>query len=481
MLEERAVKVLRHLAIGLTGATLLTGVAALAGPAMANAAVQTGLGYNVTPAQPYLNNPDASDWMGSFVVGGKQVWCVDFEFQAPDSNEQYQQGEPLKTKWGTALDPTVASEISYLLLRYGTTTSADDAAAPAHLLHSWTAAPQNPAQLDPSNDFRHVAYDVNYHYDKLPAGAQQAVQALQADASANHGPWTAALAKPSAAQTIGTAGNWTFDVLNAAGKEVPSVAVTLTATDATFADGRTTAELTTPGDASALTVPVTPTGPNPSVVATLLSPNAVPVADPAVNPIVQTIVTTGGEQQLTTTTTTTAANAPGAVHIAKLDANTKAPIVGASLELTGSSKTGPAVKQDGTPLVGSDGKPIVVTTGIDGTATISGLRTPQDVCVIETVAPPGYDQAFDASNPPTVCGTLTPGATLALTLLNTPNKVPVAIPAGGPPPTLTAMATVLKRPSPAALVGFGGLLLIAALVIGTVAGRRSVRRAIRRR
>jgi hypothetical protein len=465
------VRVLRQLTVGLAGATLLAGVSAVVLPAVAAAAVQTGLGYNVTPAQPYKNNPDASDWTGSYLVGGKQVWCVNFAYQAPDGNEAYQPGQPLKTKWGTALDPTVASEISYLLLRYGDTTSADDAAALAHLLHSWTAAPQDPSQLDPSNDFRHIAYDVNYHLSKLPASAQQAVRTLQADATANHGPWSVTMGKPTGEQVIDTAGDWTVSVLNAAGKGLGSVPVTLTATDATLPGGKSTAALTTPADGSPLVVSVTPTGSNPAVKVSLSSPNASPVAEPAVNVNVQTVVTTGGEQQISTSGTTTAHNAPGTVTVTKLDATTKAPITGADLELTGNDRSSPALDADGGKIVGTDGKPKLLATGTDGTVSFSGLQTPQDVCVVETAPPAGYDQAFNASDPPSVCGTVNPGATLTLTLLNTPNKVPVAIPAGGGPPTLTANATVLNRPDPLALAGFGALLLLGAGVVGGVALR----------
>src|SRR5438270_14094654 len=138
---------LRQLAAGLAGATLLTGVSALVIPATANAAPQTGHGYPV-PAQKYLNNPDPNDWMGSYMVAGKQVWCVNFALKAPEPNEPYQPGQTLQTKWNTALDPTIAAEISFLLLRFGNTSSDDEAAALAHLLHTWTAAPQTPDQLN---------------------------------------------------------------------------------------------------------------------------------------------------------------------------------------------------------------------------------------------------------------------------------------------------------------------------------------------
>jgi prealbumin domain-containing protein len=467
------VTVLRKLTVGLAGATLLAGVSAITLPAAAAAApgVQTGLGYNVTPAQPYRNNPDASDWTGSYLVNGKQVWCVKFAYQAPAGNEQYRAGQPLTTKWGTPLDPTIASEISYLLLRYGNTTSADDAAALAHLLHSWTAAPQNPGQLAPTNDYRTIAYDAAYHLSRLPASAQAAVSALQADAQANHGPWTASVSKPTGPQTIGTAGNWAVSVLNAASRGLSSVPVTVTVTDGTLSGGKTSANLTTPANGSPLVVSVTPTGPNPTVTATLASPNATPVELPAVNPVVQNVVTTGGEQQISASGGTTARNAPGSVHVLKIDANTRSPLPGASLELTGPDKSSPALDADGGKIVGSDGKPQVQTSAADGTVTFGNLQTPQNVCVVETAPPSGYDQAFNASDPPSACGAVTPGGTLSLTLTNTPNKVPVAIPAGGPP-TLTAMATVLNRPDPLALAGFGGLLLLCAGLIGAAALRR---------
>jgi hypothetical protein len=176
------------------------------------------------------------------------------------------------------------------------------------------------------------------------------------------------------------------------------------------------------------------------------------------------------------TQTGTAETPPGKVTVTKTDANTKAPIPGVKLELTGPDKKNPALRSDGQPLTGTDGKPLVLTTGEDGTATADGLHTPQQVCVIETAPPPGYDQAFNPKSPPTVCGNLIAGGTLKLALTNVPNKVPVAIPAGGPPPTLTASSSVLTKPAPAALVAFGGLLVIAAGCVGLVTARRARRR-----
>src|SRR5207245_8678024 len=126
----------------------------------------------------------SSDLIGSYLVGGKQVWCVRFAFLAPDSDEQYKPGEALKTKWGDDLSEEVAANISYLLLKYAKTTSADDAAALAHLLHSWTAAPKTPDQLSPTLDFKHIAYDVDYHFARLPASTKASVRKLLDDAAA---------------------------------------------------------------------------------------------------------------------------------------------------------------------------------------------------------------------------------------------------------------------------------------------------------
>jgi hypothetical protein len=100
------------------------------------------------------------------------------------------------------------------------------------------------------------------------------------------------------------------------------------------------------------------------------------------------------------------------------------------------------------------------------------VHTPQTVCFVEVTPPPGYDQAFDAASPPTVCANVAPGQNVQLTLTNVPNKIPVAIPAGGAPPTMTAMSSVLNRPAPAALIVFGGLLVVAAGGTGLVVARR---------
>ncbi|TDV42224.1 hypothetical protein [Actinophytocola oryzae] len=291
----------RRLRAGLTTGLLVTGLALMGAPS-ASATVQQGIGYATTPAQPYKGNPDSADWLGSYVVNGKQVFCVQFAYVAPDSDELYQPGMALKTKWGTDLPADVAANISYLLLRYGDTKNPDEASALAHLLHTWTASPQNPGQLDPANDFRTIAYDAPAHLAKLPANAQTAVQTLTADATANRGPWTATVVAPNAQQTIGVAGDWGIEVKNASGKGIPNVAVTVDAIDATFPgpDGKpvTTGTVTTT-ETTPLVLKVTPTGSSPKLDIKLASPADVPVVQDAVQVDTQRIISTGGEKQLT--------------------------------------------------------------------------------------------------------------------------------------------------------------------------------------
>ena len=196
----------------------LTGGSLLANPAAALAEPQEGVGHETRPGQPYGGRDRARDWLGSYIVGGKQVWCVQFALTAPDSGEEYRPGDELRTKWGTPLPDDIAANISYLLLRYGDTRSPDEAAALAHLLHSWTAAPRSQADLDPGNDFTRIAYDVDGHYAKLPAGAQQAVEALRAEAAQNRGPWQAELTAPAEEQVIGEPGEWALRVQRADGQ-----------------------------------------------------------------------------------------------------------------------------------------------------------------------------------------------------------------------------------------------------------------------
>jgi hypothetical protein len=302
----------RRLVAGVAVAGLVAGFS-LAGAPVAGAEVQQGHGHETRPAQPYLNNPDPGDWLGSYVVGGKQVWCVQFAHLAPDSNQQYQPGAALKTKWGTDLPPEVAADISYLLLRYAETEDDDEAAALAHLLHSWTAAPRSPADLAPTNDFRHIAYDAPFHHAKLPAGAKTAVDTLTADAAANRGPWTAAVTAPTTPQTIGRPADWAIAVDNAKGTGVADVEVTVNAVDATFTDAATGKQVTTgtvTTTADGITLAVTPTGTSPKIDITLASPAEVPVVQQAVEVDAQRIVSTGGEKELTATGETSASPPP---------------------------------------------------------------------------------------------------------------------------------------------------------------------------
>ncbi|AUS78304.1 hypothetical protein C1701_07910 [Actinoalloteichus sp. AHMU CJ021] len=226
---------LRRVAAGLASASLLAGAALVALPGTAAAAVQEGLGHRTAP-QPYQGKPNDYDWVGSYVWQGEQVWCVQYSYRAPDTEEEYVDGDQLLTKWGDPLSPEISSNISYLLLRYSGTESDHEASALAHLLHSWTAAPRTPADLDPSNGFREIAYDVEFHFDELPPETQEAVEAMKADAEVNRGPWEVSLTAPEGEQVIGQPDSWRVDLLNTAGNGVPDIPVEVTLTDAELAD-----------------------------------------------------------------------------------------------------------------------------------------------------------------------------------------------------------------------------------------------------
>ncbi|WP_188985311.1 MSCRAMM family protein [Saccharopolyspora thermophila] len=449
------------------GTVVLAGGSLLATPGAATADPQEAVGHETRPGQPYGGRERARDWLGSYLVNGQQVWCVQFALTAPDSGEEYQPGDELRTKWGTPIPDDVAANISYLLLRYGTTQSPDEAAALAHLLHSWTAAPRSQADLDPNNDFTRIAYDIEGHYAKLPQAAKQAVERLKAEAAANRGPWDAALTAPEDQQTIGQAADWTLTVRRADDKGVGDVPVKLSVTDAEVEGLGPDGVVTTPSDGSPLVLKVTPTGPNPKITGTLSAPAERPYVRQAVNQpdTTQRVVSTGGEQELSVEAATTAVTAPGAVHVSKVDAESQAGIAGVALRVTAADGS-PALRQDGTPLLGADGQPAVVVTGADGTVTVPDLRTPQEIKLTEVAPARGYEEAFDSANPPSVTGTLEPGTTLELTLTNKPNTptVPIHIPAGDP----------TEPPVPVGLLGLAGLAAVAVAGAGALVLRRRV-------
>jgi hypothetical protein len=463
---------LSKLVAGVTGITMLTiGLAVVAAPtASADEKPSNGGAGVLTPAQPYADKDpkQTQDWLGQYLVKGKAVYCVKWEFNAPGPDTEYTPDGQLADKWGTTLDPQARAEVSYLLLRYGDTDDDNQAAAVAHLLHTYTAT----GSTDPAKGFKDVGYDAAAHLQELPSAAQDDVARIQADVKANYGPWKVTVTAPTAAQVIGTADKWTIAVNRDGGdgKAITGVPVKLKVTDGTVKKKT----VTTPADGSPLTVDVTPTGPNPSVEADVTAPTPEPLVqqpkDASAN--LQWTVTTGGQTPISDTGKTTATTPPGSVKVTKVDSKTNAGLAGVQLRLTGSDKTAAAVKQDGSPLNGADGKPLVVTTGADGTATVDGLRTPQDICLVEVAAPSGYDENFDASSPPTVCGSVEPGKTLTLQLANTPNTptVPVKIPAGGSPPVLTAGTETMLNPG--ALAAVGGLVLAALAGVGLILRRR---------
>ncbi|HEY3470223.1 MAG TPA: hypothetical protein VGL47_34175 [Amycolatopsis sp.] len=468
---------------GLLATALLGTLSVTIGAPAASAASQEGIGYAVTPGQDMSPRP-SRNWLGSYLVGGQQVFCVSFQLKAPDTDETYQPGDELLTKWGTKLPADQAANISYLLLRYGDTKQPAEAAALAHLLHSWTAAPRTPADLDPALKADKIGYDAAYHLDRLPADAKAAVERLRTEAAANRGPWTASVTTPEGDQHPGETAGWTVTVKNAKGKGVPGVPVKLTATDATLGGEPAAGNSSPQGAAKDVTletgadgtvhVELTPTGDRPQLAAALSAPADRPYVRVPVNTGVQRVVSTGGEKELTAHGVLALAK-PGKVQVTKTDANTGKGVGGAVLRITGKDKTSAALGQDGKPLTGADGKPAVVTTdGATGGVAVENLRAPQEICVVEASPPPGYTNAFDPRNPPSACGTVKPGETLALTVTNKPNEVPRAIPAGDQP-VAQARGVVETTYSAPGLAGLGLLVLLGAGLVG-FAARRAARR-----
>jgi hypothetical protein len=471
---------------GLLAAALLGTLSLTVGAAPAAAAVQEGIGHDVGGQEGF-----GTVWLGSYVVGGQQVFCVSFLLKAPNTDEQYKPGDELLTKWGAKLPADQAANISYLLLRYGDTKNPDEATALAHLLHSWTAAPRTPDDLKPTLPKDKIAYDapahLKYMRDNGLQAAADAVERLKTDAETNRGPWTASVTTPKGAQHLGETAEWTATVKNAHGKGVPGVAVKLTATAATLdgekadsAAGNASPQaaakdvtLKTGADGT-VRVKLTPTGDQPKLVASLSAPTDRPYVRLPIDTDVQRVVSTGGEKELTAKGVVNIAK-PGKVQVTKTDAKTGAGVGGAVLRITAKDKTSAALGQDGKPLTGADGKPAVVTTdGKTGGVTVENLRAPQEICVVEASPPPGYTNAYDPQNPPSACGTVQPGETLALTVTNKPNEVPRAIPAGDQP-VARAQGVVETSYSVPGLAGLGLLVLLAAGLAG-LAARRASRR-----
>ncbi|MGW4519976.1 MSCRAMM family protein [Amycolatopsis sp. NPDC004378] len=479
-------RAVRRVLTGLIATVLLGLLSVTAGAPAASAGVQEGIGNRAGGQQ----GTDKKVWLGSYVVGGQQVFCVSFLLRAPDTGEVYKPGDELLTKWGTKLPADQAANISYLLLRYGDTKNPDEATALAHLLHSWTAAPRTPADLNPDLPVDKIAYDAPGHLAYLRenlAGAASAVDRLKAEAEANRGPWTASMTTPKGDQHLGEPAEWTVTVKNAGGKGVPDVPVKLTATAATLGEADTAGSagnsspqgaakdvtLKTGADGT-VKVKLTPAGDQPKLVASLAAPADRPYVRVPVNTGVQRVVSTGGEKELTAQGVVNVAK-PGKVQVTKTDANTGKGVGGAVLRVTGKDRTSPALGQDGKPLTGADGKPAVVTTdGATGGVTVENLRAPQEICVVEAGPPPGYTNAYDPQNPPSACGTVKPGETLALTVVNKPNEVPRAIPAGDRPVT-QARGAVETSYSVPGLAGLGLLVLLGAGLVGFAARRASRR------
>ncbi|GLY52600.1 hypothetical protein [Lentzea sp. NBRC 102530] len=456
----------------LAAVAMVSGLALLTVPATATAVGVKGIGHNASGLQP--NATPGSEWHGSYVWQGKHVWCVQYALPAPDSNVGYQEGDELKTKAGKSLAPDIAANISYLLLRYSTTQSPDEAAALAHLLHTWTSVVDGPVRLD-TTDPKLLAYDSAFYAARLPQSVMDTVARIKADAEANRGPWKLTATAPKEPLIIGAESTWTTSLLKANDKGVTNAPIAFTLTDAKLADGSTSGTVKTGADGSPAAIKLVATGPKPAIAVTADSPADRPVVHfPIQTENMQRMVTTGGEKKLNAGANTTAKTAPGAVKITKIDSETKKAIPGVALRVTAKDQTKAAKKQDDTDLVGTDGKPLVLQTGPDGTVEVPDLRTPQEICLVEVSAPKGYEEFFDPKAPPSACGTLAAGQTLALELVNKPNTpvVPSTIPAGADGRTPVATASFDTQLRPGLMLAVGGLVLLGAALAGFLVWRR---------
>jgi hypothetical protein len=456
----------------LAAVAVVSGLALLTTPTTATAVGVKGIGHNASGLQPHAT--PGSEWHGSYVWQNKQVWCVQYALPAPDSAVEYKEGDLLRTKAGKELDKDIAANISYLLLRYSTTKSPEEAAALAHLLHTWTSPVDGAVNLD-ATEAKYLAYDTAFYAARLPQPVMDAVARMKADAEANRGPWTLSATAPKEPLIIGAESSWTVSLVKADGKGVPDASIDFTLTDATLVDGSVGGKVTTGADGSPVIVKIVPTGSKPSIAAVADSPAAQPVVhQPISTDNMQRLVTTGGEKKLNAAATGQAKTAPGAVKITKIDSETKKAIAGVALKVTGKDQTSPAKKQDDTDLVGTDGKPIVLQTGADGTVEVPDLRTPQEICLVEVAAPKGYEEFFDPKAPPASCGTVAAGQTLALELVNKPNKpvVPSTIPAGADGQTPVATASFDTQLRPGVMLAVGGLVLLGGALAGLLVWRR---------
>jgi hypothetical protein len=345
--------------LGLLTVSLLSALSLVTTAAPAVADAEEGVGVNLDPGQAY--DEGYLNWLGSYVVHGEQVFCVRYGFTAPGTNEEYKAGEELLDKWGQELEADVAANISYLLLQYGDTENPDEAAALAHLLHSWTAAPrEGHDDLDESLSRQEIGYDVEGNFEQLPQSAKDAVERMRTEAEANRGPWTAKVSSPKDQLTIGETAEWTISVRNANDEGVPNRPVTVTMTgatagksggdpgeggetevnaevvaledaadetttedsstedsssddtaaeDTTAEDGAETLTVTTGADGTA-TVRAVPTSTEATLTFDLVAPAERPYVRFPVEDGVQQVVSTGGEQQLQAEVTVNAKPAP---------------------------------------------------------------------------------------------------------------------------------------------------------------------------
>jgi hypothetical protein len=456
----------------LAAVAVVSGLALLTAPTTATAVGNQGYGQPASARQP--NSTPGSEWHGSYIWNNQHVWCVQYALPSPKSEVGYREGDELLTKAGKHLAPEIAANISYLLLRYSLTTSNDEAAALAHLLHSWTSVPDGDVRLD-TTDPNFLAYDANWYAKTLPQSVMDTVARMRAEAEANRGPWTLSVAAPKEPLIIGAESSWTISLLKQNNKGVQNAPIEFTLNDATLVDGSVGGKVKTDADGNPVVVKVIPTGPKPSISVNADSPADKPVVHlPIQTNNMQRMVTTGGEKKLTAAANGQAKTAPGAVKITKIDSETKKAIAGVALRVTAKDRTSAAKKQDDTDLVGTDGKPLVLQTGADGTVEVPDLRTPQEICLVEVAAPKGYEEFFDPKSPPASCGTVAAGQTLALELVNKPNKpvVPSTIPAGQEGNTPVATASFDTQLRPGLMLAVGGLVLLGAALAGFLVWRR---------
>jgi Prealbumin-like fold domain len=293
--------------------SLLTLVAldvALAAPA--RSASNLNVGYRIPDA---AGRPGAS-WIGSYRVGGQTAYCADPLRDGPSTGGAYRPPVPASSFTSSTGRTASAAQIetaAYVLSRYGTTTSATQAAAVDAIVY------YELFNLSGGVDYRFTTGRGGQRVVQTGNGGSVSsqIRAMLAAAAAYRGPYRVAVTATGAAQA-GQNSIVRVQLVSAAGRAVPAARFTVSLSGAS---GSSWTIVANSSGVATLTIPSTAAGAHTVTAASVVADSRLSLMSPSTSKA-QRVLVSGRTTTATGATAFTTTPKPGQPTISTVTSNT---------------------------------------------------------------------------------------------------------------------------------------------------------------